>query len=591
MPKFRFKFRKDRVSPGGGRAGRVRGEGDSLPVEIQQYVSGRRRLLELAALALGGLVLAAAYPPFDFGGAAWLAPAPLFLAPPRRRWRSVFFEGFIFGAAFFLVSLFWLVTVTWVGWFFLALACACFPGVWRLGMAPLLRRLHLRAGSGERGDGRRPSGWLGAGLVFWGAVLWVALEWVRAHIFSGFPWNLVGVSLWRSDFVRDLAAFTGVYGGSALALAANAAFSSAVVRWVRNFRHGTPRGLPWDLAAGAGVLAGAALLAMHAPRLGRPDRVLRVAVVQGGLPQMREWSQKQLDEALRVYDRLTRDIAAAHPDLIVWPETAIPAPLRYDARYAGMMARLLADVPAEFLIGTIDYRPAVRSGTGVSAKTALPDVYNSAFLFDRRGRLVQVYDKIHPVPFGEYTPFESIWPWLSRWIGMGRGLTPGRRYTIFRLPHGVLAGVNICYEDVFPEISRAFVRRGATVLITITNDAWYAHSAGSRQHLIHAVFRAAEERRPLLRAGNNSDSCLVAADGRITGLLRDPQTGNRFVRGARVYRVPVWERPPLTFYARYGDIFAGVCVGLAGFWFGFLGVRLLWVRLERARRISEPRNR
>jgi apolipoprotein N-acyltransferase len=125
------------------------------------------------------------------------------------------------------------------------------------------------------------------------------------------------------------------------------------------------------------------------------------------------------------------------------------------------------------------------------------------------------------------------------------------------------------------------------VLITITNDAWYAHSAGSRQHLIHAVFRAAENRRPLLRVGNNSDTCLITPDGRITGELRDPVTGNRFVRGARVYRVPVWKNPPMTFYSRHGDLFAGGCLVLTAAWTLAWAVRDILRRLDRIRAITE----
>jgi apolipoprotein N-acyltransferase len=122
--------------------------------------------------------------------------------------------------------------------------------------------------------------------------------------------------------------------------------------------------------------------------------------------------------------------------------------------------------------------------------------------------------------------------------------------------------VSICYEDVFATISRQFVRRGADLLITLTNDAWYAESSGSRQHMVHAVFRAAENRRPLLRSGNNSDTCLILPNGKVTGLLYDPQTGNRFLRGAKPYAIPVRPDLGLTFYCRYGDLFAMACTAV-----------------------------
>jgi apolipoprotein N-acyltransferase len=216
------------------------------------------------------------------------------------------------------------------------------------------------------------------------------------------------------------------------------------------------------------------------------------------------------------------------------------------------------------LIGALDSRPLPGARlVGTEWEPPLLD-FNSALLLAPDGQVIESYDKIHRVPFGEYVPFREWLPWLARWIGMGRDLTAGTEFTLFELGSGVRAGANICFEDVFPEISRQFVLRGATVLFTLTNDAWYAESAGSRQHLLHAVFRAAENRRPLLRSGNNSDTCLILPDGAISDLLYDRETGNRFIRGTRVYEVPVYRDPPLTLVARWGAWFQQACALLGG---------------------------
>jgi len=120
--------------------------------------------------------------------------------------------------------------------------------------------------------------------------------------------------------------------------------------------------------------------------------------------------------------------------------------------------------------------------------------------------------------------------------------------------------VNICFEDVFPEISRAFTLAGANILMTITNDSWYNQSAGSRQHLSHVIFRAVECRRPVLRSGNNSDTCLISPNGEILGLLRDHDRGSPFVAGTIRFEVPVYQHWGMTFYTRYGNVFAHLCV-------------------------------
>jgi apolipoprotein N-acyltransferase len=128
------------------------------------------------------------------------------------------------------------------------------------------------------------------------------------------------------------------------------------------------------------------------------------------------------------------------------------------------------------------------------------------------------------------------------------------------------------------------VLRGANLLVTVTNDAWYAESAGSRQHLLHAVFRAAENRRPLLRSGNNSDTCLILPDGQVTGLLYDVVTGNRFMRGTQVYEIHIYNAPALTVYARWGDWFARAGAASAGLL--VLGLMARAVRARAARRLA-----
>ena len=560
---------------------------DELPGrDLSHLISWRTRLLRYLAAALSGLLLSSAFPPLEWSFTAWFALVPLLLVltppmPSGRAWRL----GWLFGFAHFATCLHWLNEVGFAAGYLLALVCAFFPMFWCRFVLALFRCTGLRwnvstvsgmSAAGASGAGimaGRSTGVKRILLIVWPVLIlpasWVTSEWVRSWLFTGFPWNLLGVSQWQQAWLTPLVRITGVHGLTFLVVAVNAGVAITLRLWWQSGEE--ERALPRLQALAPGALAllfflPALAAVLFRPSLPPPDDTLRAAVVQGNIPQMRVYTPDQLRLSLDVYTRLSEEIAAQEaPDLIVWPETAIPAPVRFSREYVKELGDLFAIMNTPLLVGSIDYRPVPSAeGGGTEAARESTASFNSAMLFSAMGKLRDFYDKIHLVPFGEYVPFERLWPWLNDAIGMGRSLTPGAEYTLFRLPHGARAGVNICYEDVYPHISRRFALAGANLLITLTNDAWYAQSAGSRQHMVHAVFRAVETGRPLLRSGNNSDSCLIMPDGSVRGLLYDEQSGERFIRAARLYRVPVWDSIPLTWYARHGNVFAHGCALLTG---------------------------
>lgn len=572
--------------PGGAPAGspvaRAREGRPGAGADLSRLAGWRPFVAATAGAVLSGLLLSASFPPLEWDWLAWVGLAPVCLAPMLPgRWARVA-TGYGFGLAFWAANLLWLNEVGFCAGILLAFYCALFPALWYV----LLTGLAASLGAAPRGLSARcpgdvPSGWRQAAFIAGGAVLWVGLEWVRGGLFTGFPWNELGISQWRRPFLVSLTCFTGVAGISLLLAAANL---TVVCCWCAWRRAGLSR-RAWvvPLSTLGAALAAAWAASGNAPSAGTPSGVFRVLVVQGNIPQCRDWTEEEFREALRVYTELTCALAPAlQPELVVWPESAVPAPVGYEP-FSRRLAETLSRIQTRMLIGALDSRPAPDTGGRVTPREPETQDFNSAILLAPEGRVLESYDKIHRVPFGEYVPFADWLPWLVDWIGMGRGLTPGSEYTLFRLAPGVLAGVNICFEDAFADISRQFVRRGATVLMTLTNDAWYAESAGSRQHLVHAVFRAAENRRPLLRSGNNSDTCLILPDGRITGLLYDERTGNRFVRGARLYEVPVYSNQPLTLHARWGPWFQRLCGVLgAGLATGLLAHTVRQCRRRRA---------
>jgi apolipoprotein N-acyltransferase len=229
-----------------------------------------------------------------------------------------------------------------------------------------------------------------------------------------------------------------------------------------------------------------------------------------------------------------------------------------------------ASTKTDLLLGTID----VEDG----------HEYNAAALVSNAGQQVQIYRKLHLVPFGEYIPLRHSFPLFaavaSRWVS--GDFDVGKEYTVFRLTNGdVRVGTLICFEDTIGELTRQFVRKGANLLVNVTNDGWFLHSTGSRQHLANAVFRCAETRRPMIRAANTGVTCFVNEFGRVTQLLQD-ERGSTFAEGVLTGEVNVPTKAELTFYARHGELFAKLCA-----WVTLIAVVVSTARFVRRRTTAQ----
>ncbi|HET7239310.1 MAG TPA: apolipoprotein N-acyltransferase, partial [Terrimicrobiaceae bacterium] len=191
--------------------------------------------------------------------------------------------------------------------------------------------------------------------------------------------------------------------------------------------------------------------------------------------------------------------------------------------------------------------------------------YNSAVLLTENARNAQIYKKIHLVPFGEYVPLRSSFPLFAWLVG---NLVPddfdfGRDPVVLQMSRKpVKIGPLICFEDTLGDLTRQFALRGAQILITMTNDAWFLRSAGSEQHVINALFRCAETKLPMVRAANTGVSCVIDRFGRITNRLQDDK-GNTFIEGVLMAQVDVPTDPRRTFYTRYGEVFSLGCLAVS----------------------------
>ena len=554
---------------------------------------------ELTLLALSGWITCLAFPGFNCSFLAWIAVVPLMVLCMGKSVVKAFCCGLVWGYFWNLGGCFFLREIMlWMPFVFGAVlgvfsafwACL-FPVFCRYLLLPekiLLSDCETRMAF----HGHCLGGELLCGIAL--SAWWVCLDWIRSWIFTGFPWGLFPASQWQHPLLFQICEYTGIYGLDFLLIFCNFAVFFALLE-LRNFcLSGKYRLSPVPPAACVLVLltiaSGFFLDRRQQEHLKTlPHRTLAIGVVQPNLSQRREASDRQIVEALNKCTVLTQQLLNSPdgpaPELIVWPETAVPIPYypphpeSYDSpfckAYRKAVRTLMEQSGIPFLIGTITYQqdsPAEEPAIFNSAlllKHARPDPHNP--FYDR----ADVYSKVHLVPFGEYIPLNDTFPAIGEKVGMGRNLTPGPDFHALPLGKDVRIGAIICYEDVFPYVTRESARNGANLLLDITNDAWYPASSEPEQHYATAVFRTVETRLPMIRCGNSDYSVLLDACGRTADAASAEVSGGKRVlmpgrkkACAAVFQVNVPLDMEPTFYVRYGNVFVLLCwavlLGISG---------------------------
>src|SRR5438067_8287189 len=298
----------------------------------------------------------------------------------------------------------------------------------------------------------------------------------------------------------------------------------------------------FDLTLTLAAIVGVLTFGIRATQVSSPTKPLRVAAVQSNVPQNQKFDPQFTRKIFDQFRRLSEIALRSNPppDLLIWPESSMPGPVLADRESYQFVMDLAASAESDILLGTIDEE------TG--------DVYNAALLVSDGGERVQVYRKLHLVPFGEYVPGRHRVPLLARIVGdqVPGDFKPGKEHTLFTLTNSdVQVAPLVCFEDTIGELVRRFVlpaetNPGGNLLVDITNDAWFLHSAGSHQHLANAIFRCVETRRPMVRAANTGVTCFINAFGRVTQVLRD-ETGSTFGEGVLTGEINVRTEGELTF--------------------------------------------
>ncbi len=536
------------------------------------------KLLTLSFLTI--LLLCLSFPPADLGYLAWIALIPWFVLIITEE-KYVYLNALFLGAVFFFIQLSWLRHVAVIAWVLLGLYCSAYF----LAFAFCTRFIIFK---------------LKWPLVVIAPCIWATFEFIRSFLLSGFPWFFIGHTQYQYLPVIQVADITGVYGISFILVMVNAAIVDLIIRSFASRKISPPYvggekgggknvskrvflaeqysqcqppgrrliffGLTCVLPA---VLLTAALFYGYS-WLGhyKPLEGPAVCMVQGNIPQDLKFESTEEDQIqiLKKYSDLSLGTKGAQIDLLVWPETMMPGLLNIDPELTGRKIDVLSQLTAIQLAQELNTN-LLLGGIALALAGEEQIYFNSVYYYNRVGKLLDRYDKIHLVPFGEFTPLKKYFPFLANLVPYEIGLTPGQRRTLFPVDThengNFTFGASICYEDTVPSLIRRFKKDGADFMLNVTNDGWFRDSAELDQHLAIMVFRAIENRIGMARAANTGISSFISPDGAIYDRLSDRTGKYREISGTLTNRIRLVEKyNPL--YTLCGDWFAILCTAATG---------------------------
>ncbi len=491
---------------------------------------------------LTAVLLWCAYPG---GGEFWpllaVALVPMLVAVSRLSGKQSAVAGLATGVLLYLLLLYWIVTV--LGRYgglplfisipalvllavYMALYLSCFAFLSRT----LLKTFHPLLS------------------LFVIPALWVGLEWLRGVMFSGFPWMDIGYALAGKPQLIQLADLFGHSGLSYVIVIVNT-FVALVLINSRRLKCAIQLGLP-TLAVLLLVFVYSNTRWQNVQRILVDDSTatLRTGVVQGNIDQSLKWAPPYQHHTVTTYVNNSRALYRnGHPELLVWPETALPLYLQ-TYRDTGIFRDLVTENNTAVLTGAPWFEILDRSTKKVK-------YFNSAQLLRADGSYGGSYYKSHLVPFGEYVPLKKFLPFLAPLVEAVGDFSPG---TIGKPLEwrGAKIGVLICFESIFPEIARTWVVNGANVLVNLTNDAWYGKSSAPYQSMAMTVFRAVETRRSVVRSANTGISGFIDPLGRVAA------PSEIFTSWTGVEEVALLNEK--THYVRWGYWFAPLCCAISG---------------------------
>ncbi len=504
----------------------------------------------LAAVAAGSLY-ALVFPPYALSWWAWLALTPL-LALLRNDGGTprALGLGLLFGLGFGVAAGHWMVPSLRLGFgmdgadaVVLALAVVGYSAFWFALFAALtvwMRR------------GRLPE-------LLAGPAAWVACEFGRARLADGLPWLQLGHSQADTLWILQVAEVAGVPGIAFAIVLVNVLWLRAFAGWwdaSADAASYATRAAAWAVAVPL-AMAGLGAWRVHVLESETAHRMLRVALVQAAIPQSERWVEAFRERNMERQLELTRQAVADGAELVLWSETSVDLVPEDPAALRRSLAAALGNDPDRQIAVGLSRRLRPRRGLGDTP----PHAYaNSVLLVDGSGEERGVYDKIRLFSIAEQDPtLLLLLPGVARLLAPMLEGTPYLAGTSAApLETGwCRLGVLICYEAIYPHLTRETVAQGADVLVNLTNDAFFSTPGAREQHRVQGVFRAVESRRPLVRVANSGVGTVVLASGR-TALRVEPDE----VRAAVVDLAP---RSRGTIYLAFGYALPGLCIALCAF--------------------------
>jgi len=481
-------------------------------------------MIAIALAILSGILFALSFPNVGQGWLAFVALAPLLVAIVRaERGRNAFLLGWLSQGVAWLVMVPWVVRVMshYGGLPYLVgvaifVAMAAFLGLYGGAFALLVRKLQL---------GGKFLPWL---LV---PTAWAAIEYARTYLFSGFPWNLIATALIDYRSLIQIDRFAGPYLVGALIV-----FPSAVLAWLITQR--PPQIARVFVLGSLGILMlvwwGTGLVASKLIARPNASDPISAALLQPNITQQMRWDEANVAAIYQKMIGMTEEAARHGAQVVIWPESTVPLSYTQTDFFRAEIEDLSRRHGIDIILGSV-----------ATDAQHLNRIWNSAFLVSG-GTTIGHYDKIRLVPFGEYVPLRRVLFFAEKLVHAVGEFEFGSNDQPLtgKIPYGPA----ICYEVVYPQITRTQVRNGATVIVTITNDAWYDGTSAPAQHLWMARMRAIEGDRYILRAATTGISAFVDPTGQV---LQSIPMGREGILYAKFQ-----ERKTSTPYVRFGDWFA-----------------------------------
>ncbi len=494
-----------------------------------------QRHLKITLPIIAALLYIISFPTITWYPIAWIALVPLFYVIEQSTIKRPFLYGMLLGVVMSIGMVYWVShallsysnTNIFLVFVFLFIVIGCgvgfFYGIFSIAAGRIIQWEYPIA--------------LKAVLI---ACVWVVTEYLRVKyfLFSGAPWALLGHSQYKWLHLIQITDITGVYGLSFLIILTNFVFYSVIKNKSDLLYCAKQVSFPIVLIAVV-LVYGSVRLSEYSKEEERTDaKQTKAAIIQVSIPQDAKWrrTKMKLKKLIAHHLKLTKKALDEGSRLIIWPETTMPIYL--EEGLPPKLKSLLSYYNADLITG----------GPRLVKIKENVEEYNSVFKISRKG-IEKHHDKIHLLPFGEYYPLGFI-DLLKLGNQMAGNFAAGNDFTIFETKVGRF-GTLVCFESLFPHLSRGFVNEGAEFLVNVSNDAWFGKHSEHFQHFSMAVFTAVSFRRQILRSANTGISGVIEASGRIKDTIAPFEEGYIICK-------PLKNRE-VTFYSKYGDFFASLC--------------------------------